>query len=57
MGRSTASINELIQARLGAGLTAEAERRFTHLHAEAADAGPRAVDGITEPGGVTVAGT
>jgi hypothetical protein len=57
VGRSTASINELIQARLGAGLTAEAERRFTHLHAEAADAGPRAVDGITEPGGVTVAGT
>jgi HAD superfamily hydrolase (TIGR01509 family) len=48
VGRSTASINELIQARLGAELTGEADRRFARLHAEAVDAGLRAVDGITD---------
>jgi beta-phosphoglucomutase-like phosphatase (HAD superfamily) len=48
VGRSTSSINELIQARLGAGRTAEAECRFTRLNAEAVDAGLRAVDGITD---------
>jgi HAD superfamily hydrolase (TIGR01509 family) len=48
VGRSTASINALIEARLGAELTAEAERRFARLHAEAVDAGLRAVDGVTD---------
>ena len=48
VGRSTASINELIEARLGARLTAEADRRFTRLHAEAVDAGLLAVDGIAD---------
>ncbi|MBW8483099.1 HAD family hydrolase [Actinomadura parmotrematis] len=48
VGRSTASINELIEARLGAAATAEAERRFVRLHTEAVDAGLRAVDGIAD---------
>jgi HAD superfamily hydrolase (TIGR01509 family) len=48
VGRSTASINELIEARLGATLSAEAERRFTRLHAEAVDAVLLAVDGIAD---------
>ena len=48
VGRSTASINELIEARLGAERTAEADRRFTRLHAEAVDAGLLAVDGIAD---------
>ena len=48
VGRSIASINELIEARLGAERTAEADRRFTRLHAEAVDAGLLAVDGIAD---------
>ncbi|GGP84284.1 HAD family hydrolase [Streptosporangium pseudovulgare] len=48
VGRSTKSINELIEARLGPALTAEAERRFLRLHQEAVDAGLTAVDGIVE---------
>ncbi|QKG25297.1 HAD family hydrolase [Actinomadura verrucosospora] len=48
VGRSTASINELIEARLGPELTAEAGRRFERLHAEAVDAGLAPVDGIAE---------
>jgi HAD superfamily hydrolase (TIGR01509 family) len=46
VGRSTASINELIEARLGPELTAEAGRRFDRLHREAVDAELAPVDGI-----------
>jgi len=48
VGRSAASINELVEECLGAGPAAEAERRFTRLHAAAVDAGLLPVDGIPE---------
>ncbi|GAB3679283.1 HAD family hydrolase [Actinocorallia lasiicapitis] len=48
VGRSTKSINELIEAQLGSVVTAEVERRFQRLHAEAVDAELTAVDGIVE---------
>lgn len=48
VGRSTASINEMIEAELGPELTVEAEKRFKRLHAEAVDAELLAVEGIGE---------
>ncbi|MFF5208203.1 HAD family hydrolase [Streptosporangium sp. NPDC000396] len=48
VGRSTKSINELIESQLGPELTAEAERRFHRLHTEAVDTELTIVDGIVE---------
>ncbi|WP_026416851.1 HAD family hydrolase [Actinomadura oligospora] len=48
VGRSTASINEMVEAELGPELTVEAERRFKRLHAEAVDAELVTVEGIEE---------
>ncbi|MFF4774151.1 HAD family hydrolase [Microtetraspora fusca] len=48
VGRSTASINELVEERLGPELTREAETRFRRLHQEAVEAGLTPVDGIVE---------
>ncbi|MDF5753218.1 HAD family hydrolase [Spongiactinospora sp. TRM90649] len=48
MGRSSKSINALIEARLGPELALEAERRFLSVYRAALDAELTPVDGIVE---------
>ncbi|MCX4524314.1 HAD family hydrolase [Streptomyces sp. NBC_01551] len=48
VGRSNASIRELLAARVGAQTAREWDERFVTMHAEAVDAGLTPVDGLPE---------